>query len=335
MKLLLLAATSVAAVAAKGPCDIYDAAGTPCVAAHSMVRALYGAYAGPLYSVQRASDNTTRLIGVATAGGFADSAKQDAFCEGTACTVDRIFDQSPKGNHLALGPPGGAVRKPDRGVNATKERLTVGGNWVYGAYFEGGMGYRNDKTSGIAAGDEPESMYMVVAGKHYNGGCCFDYGNAETDALDHGAGTMEAIYFGTSKNPGALPGAGAGPWVQADLEDGLWPGSEPRTPGNTPMAADFVTAMLKGRAGGFTLKGGDAQSGPLKRLYEGERPAGYGTMKKQGAIILGIGGDNSNWSVGTFYEGVMTSGFSSDAADDAVQANIVAAGYGHGSVMLV
>ena len=31
-------------------------------------------------------------------------------------------------------------------------------------------------------------------------------------------------------------------------------------------------------------------------------------MKKQGAIILGIGGDNSNGSAGTFYEGVMTTG---------------------------
>ena len=51
-------------------------------------------------------------------------------------------------------------------------------------------------------------------------------------------------------------------------------------------------------------------------------------MKKQGAIILGIGGDNSNGADGTFYEGVMTSGYPSDATENAVQANIVAAGYG-------
>ena len=51
-------------------------------------------------------------------------------------------------------------------------------------------------------------------------------------------------------------------------------------------------------------------------------------MRKQGSIILGIGGDNSDQSVGTFYEGVMTAGFSTDAADDAVQANIVATLYG-------
>ena len=45
-------ATVIALVSAEGPCDIYGKAGTPCVAAHSMTRALYGAYRGPLYSVK-------------------------------------------------------------------------------------------------------------------------------------------------------------------------------------------------------------------------------------------------------------------------------------------
>jgi len=51
-------------------------------------------------------------------------------------------------------------------------------------------------------------------------------------------------------------------------------------------------------------------------------------MKKQGALILGIGGDNSDSAIGTFFEGCVTSGYTSDATDDAVQANIVAARYG-------
>jgi len=317
----------VSTFGANGPCDIYGAAGTPCVAAHSVVRALYGSYAGPLYLVKRSPDNKTKEIGVVTAGGVADSSAQDTFCRGFKCTVQRIFDQSPKGNHLDTAPGGGAAHNPDKGVNATREKLTLGGHPVYGAYFEGGMGYRNEKTSGIAKGDEPESMYMVTAGKHFNGGCCFDYGNAETDAKDHGAGTMEAIYWGNSKGWGH--GGGNGPWVMADLENGLWAGNEKVNPKNPSIVADYVTAMVKGRAGGFTLKGGDAQSGTLKTLYDGVRPKGYNPMKKQGAIILGIGGDNSNRAIGTFYEGVMTSTFTSDASDNAVQANIVAAGYGH------
>ena len=86
--------------------------------------------------------------------------------------------------------------KPDKGVNATRSRVFVDGHPVYGAYFDNFKGYRNNNASGIAKGDEPESIYMVVDGRHYNDGCCFDYGNAETDNIDHGRGTMEALYFG-------------------------------------------------------------------------------------------------------------------------------------------
>ena len=96
--------------AAEGPCDIYAAGGTPCVAAHSMVRALYGAYAGPLYLVQRASDLASTAVPTKTAGGYADSATQDRFCAGTSCIVTRIFDQTERGNHLNRAPWGGASR---------------------------------------------------------------------------------------------------------------------------------------------------------------------------------------------------------------------------------
>jgi hypothetical protein len=43
---------------------------------------------------------------------------------------------------------------------------------------------------------------------------------------------------------------------------------------------------------------------------------------------MGIGGDNSNGGVGTFLEGALTAGVADDATDDAVHADIVAAGYG-------
>lgn len=76
------------------------------------------------------------------------------------------------------------------------------------------------------------------------------------------------------------------------------------------------------------LKGGDATAGSLATKYDGPRPAGYSPQKKEGAIILGVGGDNSHTGEGTFFEGCMTSGVPSDATDDAVQENVVAAGYG-------
>jgi len=313
-----------------GPCDIFKAAGTECVAAHSTVRALYGTYAGPLYQVKRFSDGTTKNISVVFTGGFADSAMQDKFCDQLDCIIYRIFDQSPRLNHLDLAPPGQNVPSPDKGVNASKIKVTVGGHAVYGAYFEGGMGYRNDKTSGVATGEDPESLYMVVDGRHYNSRCCFDYGNAETDNDDDGAGTMDAIYWGSwdAAKSGWSGGTGSGPWVMADLENGLWAGNQiPYNTDNNPIDADYVTAMVKGGPNKFGLKGGDAQSGPLKKLYDGERPGGYTRMQKQGAIILGIGGDNSNRAVGTFFEGAIVSGYTADVTDDLVQGNIVAAGY--------
>src|SRR5206468_4314453 len=84
----------------QGPCDIYAAGGTPCVAAHSTTRALYHSYDGPLYQVTRLSDGAVRNIGVAYRGGYADAAAQDAFCAGTTCFISKLYDQSPRHNDL-------------------------------------------------------------------------------------------------------------------------------------------------------------------------------------------------------------------------------------------
>src|SRR5471030_3147390 len=76
--------------------------------------------------------------------------------------------------------------------------------------------------------------------------------------------------------------------------------------------------------------GGDAQTGELKVMFDGPRiNATYDPMRKQGAILLGNGGDNSDGSQGTFYEGAVTAAgtFPSNATDQLVQANIVAAKY--------
>src|SRR5512143_3877495 len=82
-----LATATGAQAAGQGPCDLYAAGGTPCVAAHSTTRALYGTYAGSLYQVRRGSDGATRDVGVVAAGGVADAGAQDAFCSGTACLI--------------------------------------------------------------------------------------------------------------------------------------------------------------------------------------------------------------------------------------------------------
>jgi hypothetical protein len=176
-------------------------------------------------------------------------------------------------------------------------------------------------------------MYMVVDGSRYSQWCCFDYGNAESDGKDDGNATMECLYFGNSTQYGSH-GAGSGPWLLADLENGMYAGdsASESTPvsGNTSITGwSYVTGILKGPSGNkMGLKAGNAQSGALQTKWDGARPPGYSPKKLQGSIILGTGGDGSNNGVGTFFEGAITSGNPPDATDDAVQANVVAAGYG-------
>jgi hypothetical protein len=295
-------------------------------AAHSTTRALYAGYDGPLYQVRRSSDGTYKSIYPLATGGVANAATQNSFCAGTTCVITRIYDQSGHHNDLVQAPGGGAASGPDNLANATAAPIVVGGHAVYGVYVAAGTGYRDDATSGIATGNNPEGEYAIFDGTHYNGGCCFDYGNAETNNDDNGNGHMEAIYFGNIKVWGY--GTGSGPWIMADMENGLYSGANHGYNANDPTINHrFTTAMIEGGANQWAILGGNAQSGGISTFYSGVRPSGYNPMHKEGAIILGIGGDNSKGSAGTFYEGVMITGYPSASAEAAVQANIVAAGY--------
>jgi hypothetical protein len=321
-----------ASAAGTGPCDLYAAGGTPCVAAHSTTRALFGAYSGRLYQVRRASDGATTDIGTLTAGGFANAAAQDSFCAGTSCVITIIYDQSGRGNNLTQAPAGGAAGGPDNLANASALPVTAGGHKVYGVFVAPGTGYRDDATSGIATGSQAQGEYMVAAGNHVNSGCCFDYGNAESNARDNGNGHMGAVYFGTLCWFGfVVPGqcVGSGPWVMADLENGLFAGANGTNTNNTGRNSPFVTGMVKMNSTSYAIKDANADSGGLKTDYNGALPttAGYTPLHLEGGIILGIGGDNSKGSAGSFFEGVMTSGLPSDATENAVQANITSVGY--------
>jgi hypothetical protein len=325
-----------------GPCDIYAAGGTPCVAAHSTTRALSASYNGPLYQVMRQSDGKTLDIGVVRpsatdGGGYADAAAQDAFCANAMCVIKLIYDQSGKGNHLYQAPPGTFKGPAKGGFNtlpiADMAPVTIGGHKAYGVYIMPGMGFRNNNATGTAINDEPEGVYSIVDGQHYDSGCCFDYGNAETDSRADGPGTMETTYFGTATAWGT--GSGPGPWIEADFEGGVFSGYNAKQNAADPTIASwrFVTAVVDGGGGNkWDLRGGNAQQGGLTTFYSGVRPgssnsANYFPMHKQGAVLLGNGGDNGNGSSGTFYEGVMTTGYPTEATTDALQANIVAARY--------
>jgi hypothetical protein len=321
---------AAAQAASSGPCDILASAGTPCVAAHSTVRALFAAYDGPLYQVQRASDSTFDNIGLLSAGGDVNAATQDSFCAGTTCTITRIYDQTSHHNDLTIEGPGGNGGQ-DHGAIANALPLTVGGHEAYGVFVTPGVGYRDDSTSGVATGSSAQDEIMVTSATHVNGGCCFDYGNAETNNDDNGSGHMSAINFGTECWFGSC--SGSGPWVQADLENGLYNGANGKNLGNLGNSSAFVTALVKTNGTStYEIRGGNSQSGSLSTWWNGSLPTsgGYIPMHQEGAIVLGTGGDNSNSSAGDFFEGVMTASAPADSTDDSVQANIVAAGYSFG-----
>jgi Alpha-L-arabinofuranosidase B, catalytic/Concanavalin A-like lectin/glucanases superfamily/NPCBM-associated, NEW3 domain of alpha-galactosidase/Lamin Tail Domain len=337
------AADPVAPPRPQGPCDIYAAAGTPCVAAHSTTRALSASYNGPLYQVMRLSDKRVKDVGVVApralpfpdAGGYADAAAQDAFCANTTCLITKVYDQSPMHNDLTQAPRGAFSGPAMGGFNnlpiADMAPVTLSGHKAYGVFIEPGMGLRNNDTRGIAVDDQPEGMYWVLDGQHFNDGCCYDYGNAEIDSRDDGNGTMETSYYGNAT--AWYHGPPPGPWIMTDQENNLVgcvnPGSTSKLCADLPsITSRFVTAVAKGEPHHWASLGGDAQQGALSTMFDGPRvDSSYDPMRKQGAIVLGNGGDNSNASQGTFYEGVMTAGYPSDSVDQQVQANVVAAKY--------
>jgi hypothetical protein len=318
------------------PCEVLENADQPCVAAHSTVRVLVAGYTGSLYQVAR-DDGATRDIGAVD--GYADAAAQDEFCSGGTCVIKIVYDQSSMGNDLTESPPGSANLSPGKPVNAASLKVTIDGHQVYGMLFRAGNGYRQLVGNGVALDDEPQTIYMVSSQHGLQNGCCFDYGNASQSAQNRGEGSAEALYLGH----GVVWGTGVegGPWVMADLENGLYAGWENgqdrNISTNTPVAYDFVTAVLVGDTGDknmgkgrFALYGGDATTGNLKTMYDGIRPEkpGYVPMRKEGSVILGIASDNSSFGSGRFYEGVMANGAATRETVDALQAAIVAAGYG-------
>jgi non-reducing end alpha-L-arabinofuranosidase len=300
------------------PCDLLAHA-TPCVVAISTTRALYRKYTGPLYQVTRQRDQARTNIGL-LADGYANAAAQDSFCAKTTCIITKLYDQSPNHNDLTPAPPGGAAHGSgpngyDLPATANALPVTLDGHKAYGIAISPGMGYRNDSPKHTAVNGQPEGVYMVTSALNLNAKCCFDFGNAESNNLDNNAGHMDAINIMCHGTP-CSPDAGL------DMENGIYGHLK------VPASTRFVTDM--GASDGqhsYAIFQGDAQSGGLTTTGVIALPNSYQPMRQEGAVILGIGGDNSNWAKGYFFEGVMTRGMPSAKAMKAVQRNIVSAEY--------
>jgi non-reducing end alpha-L-arabinofuranosidase len=296
-----------------------------------MTRRLNSKYSGPLYQVRKGGSalgtgGTTQDIG-ALDDGTADGAAHEAACGTGTCTVSILYDQSGKGNDLKVAPKGcytGTASEADYESSATKRSLKVNGHKVYALYMIAHDGYRNNTGNGMPTGATTgEGIYELADGKRIGSACCWDFGNASKDNCN--GGTMNALFFGTGYWG---KGTGNGPWFLADLEGGVWAGgsgASNATNSSLPSSdVDFAFGVLKSGPSNYAISVGNGQSGSLTKASDGATPK---TLSNQGGIILGIGGDNSNSSLGTFFEGAITTGRPSDATDSAVLANVQAAKY--------
>lgn len=322
--------------AAECPCDIYAADNNPCVAAYSTVRVLSSTYTGPLYQVRRTSDKQTKDIYAIAGAGIASAAAQDSFLGTGAGTVSKIYDQSGKGNHLIKAPkgcyqcPNGSACQDDNESDAKGRSVTIAGRKAYALFMKEKDGYRNNNATDMPMNLEGQGIYMIADGKRYGTACCWDFGNASKDNCYGPTGIMTALYFGTGFWG---KGAGNGPWFQADLEGGVWSGGSGGSGvrnNNLPSSNyEFAFGILKSSSSTnesqYAIKVANVQSGGLTTAYDGKAPK---LLKLQGGIILGIGGDNSNTSFGTLFEGVITKGRPSNKADSLILKNVQAAGYG-------
>ena len=315
-----------------------------------MVRVLSRTYNGPLYQVRIGSSSTNTGTGgtltdvLKTADGFANVAAQDAACGATICTVSILYDQSGHGNHLKVAPKGGPNGSPttaedDYESSATKGVVSVGGRQLHSLYTAAHEGYRlAAKGNGMPLGNSDQGIYMLADGTHSGIPCCFEFGNVVTNPLTYGIST--ALFFGTAYWGS---GAGAGPWVMADFEAGVWAGgSMPGdqgwggltgtrlpNPNNPSLKVPFALGMLKTSSLKYAIRVADLQqTGDLTTAYDGGSPKAPRDWENQGGIVLGVGADNSNNSFGTFYEGAITAGRPSATTDTAVLQNIRAVGYG-------
>ena len=284
----------------QGPCDIYGAAGTPCVAAHSTTRALYASYNGPLYQVKRPSDGKTLDIGIMVDAGIRRRGRAGRVLRQHALRHQPHLRSVRQGQPPLPGAardrnfPGPAKGGFDTQPIADMAPITIGGHKAYGVFIMPGMGFRNNNATGIAINDEPEGIYYVIDGTHYDSGCCFDYGNSSTNGRAVGTGTMETTYFGTSTAWGS--GNGPGPWIMSDMEAGLFSGYNAKQNAADPTIDSwrFVTAVVDGGGGNkWDLRGGNAQKGGLTTFYSGIRP---GSQTNSSLLPDAQAGRRSSWA---------------------------------------
>jgi hypothetical protein len=336
------------------PGDVAKAAGTPFVAAHSMTRALFSAYKGPLFKAVRTSDNKEQDIGM-TAAGLVDAAALKTFCSG-GCKLATLYDQSGNGNDMWRGDID-SNRPSDTAALAkicdmldieywqmsdgTQIPIALEHGWetADGMWKNKGQCLRNrNKTKAMPVDAKPQTTYGIFHGKYVNGGCCFNYGNTGKAIHYTGPGTLTALTF--SKMTFWSKGQQSGPWPMVDYESGVYAGNigkcgsgipsgtECTSTGENPVAPvlhDIVTVVFKHDGSKhWGMKTANAKTGALTVSIDlPTLPKGYSPLKQEGGLGLGEGGAGDSGGSGGFSEGAVIAGETSEETDNALQKSII------------
>ena len=161
----------------------------------------------------------------------------------------------------------------DRGADASEIAVTAGGHKVVRDLdlARASATAPRARPRRAAVNGQAEGAYMVASGTHVGSACCFDYGNAESTPADTGNGHMDAVSIATTCY--FAPCTGSGPWVEADMENGMFQGDNGSNTANAGNNSAFVTAVLKNNGQTtYALKGGNSQSGGLSTWWNGALP---------------------------------------------------------------
>ena len=314
---------------AQGPCDILAAASTPCVAAHSVTRRMLSTYAGPLFVANNGS--TTQNIGT-LANGTVDTAALKVFCGGATCTMQAICDHITgycDGTHNSFlqstAASQGSIVFPLFSGGQSLPMLIINNQLNTAAT----QFYRNrTSTVNIPTGTAAITEYMITGpntvGNLYGG----TYGDTNSTVTDGGNGTMFALAFSTGVDS-VTRGTGTGPWAGVDFEN-----NDRAFGATTDYQYNHWLTKFTSSSGicCYTVKAGDATNGTLTTTNNNTNlpntsayctpPCQY-TANWQGGLSLGEGADGTSTPT-TFLEGDVVAAATTDATDNAVQANVVA-----------
>jgi hypothetical protein len=285
-----------------------------------MARPLFASYSGPLFKLQRASDNATQDIGFVN--GLADVAAANSFCSGTTCRYIVTYDQTPyhldavntvrSDSTLQLHPPL---------YTTTQMQGKTIPFWVDGFLLVGSRANSAWGNGAVPVGSVPVSVYSIaIRDTTHPGDCCYDFGEAEATIADTGNGHMFAF------NLEILNG------VDMDLENGGIgaSGSGHLTPSSMLAKTDGVslfTMKYADPSGSLVVPSNTAPycSGTFTFYNAPLSCWGYGPLHLEGGVTIGCGGDGSGCqplAAGAFIEGAIIAAETSDATDDAIQASI-------------